>query len=192
MRYLALLLLVSCVQYVHMEPRPRSYDEQTRSTVELHVRCDGLLHIGTGVAISERHVLTAAHVTRCHTIPTVHLTLYNGDRHRAVVTRENRTQDIAKVEIIHAGSFDLGIAPPLLGVPWDPLANDYVCAHPFAREPHCSWRLSPNLVSMRLFPGDSGTPIYDYGLLLGLVIRDNAPKNATTITLVTEDWMEGT
>lgn len=191
MKYLLLLCLTACATLPHVEPQTRDSTQQAQTTVTVQSYCDGQGGRGTGVIISERHVLTAHHVVRCAKIPRVYVTLSNGDRHRVYVTRENTTQDIAKLEISHAGRFGLDIAPPKLEPAYYPDENDAACVH-VNDGMECGFRLSPNTLALRLRPGDSGSPVYDNDYLVGLVTRDHPRKNLTIITLITEDWLEGT
>lgn len=186
-------MVFGCVRLAHVEPQIRLYHEASDTVVEVESRCgyDSTFHAGQGVIISERHVLTAAHVVSCPDIPQVWVTLKDGTRHRAVVTREDNNADIARVELIHAGRFGLDIPPPLLApVPYDVDENDYVCLYTYTQEPQCVLRISPTLIAIRVSHGTSGAPVYDNGQLVGLVIRDT--YSATRITLVTPEWLEGT
>lgn len=188
-----LLVLVGCVRLAHVEPQPRYYYDALETVVKVDSYCAGKYHGGTGVVISERHVLTAAHITECHDIPNVHVTLHNGDRHRVYVTREDERKDIARLELAHAGSFGLNIAPPLLAPPvYDPnVRPDFVQLYRYNVLPETVERISPTLLVFRVRQGDSGSPIYDNGLLVGLVVSD-LDGVATRITLVTETWLQGT
>ncbi len=198
MKYLLLLLFTGCVVLPHVEPAYRDANDQKRTVVKVQAFCgtniDDETHTGTGVVISERHILTAQHVVRCAVIPTVYVTLYNGERHKVVVTHENTTEDIARLEIFHAGRFELNVPPPKLSY-WRDIVeyvNDWVCVWPATRRSECYKRIDLDLVAGRMYHGDSGAPVYDYGVLVGLVIRDVPSLGATRISLVDDKWLEGT
>lgn len=189
------LFLVACAGVPHVPPQPRNPYEQSATVVKVESRCSdwGEVHEGTGVIISERYVLTAQHVVRCNDIPSVRVYLREGDKHRVVVVKEDREQDIAKLEIAHAGTFGLDIAPPMLSPDpkLDPGINDWVCIYPYGQS-ECYQRLSTLLIAGRRHQGDSGSPVYDGSYLLGLVTHDVPRLNATQITIVTSEWLEGT
>lgn len=189
MRFLV-LFLVACASLPHVEPQSRSHADQLATVVTVESYCGGIHHKGTGVVISERHVLTAYHVTKCHVIPKVNVTLRGNVTHMMYVTKENEKQDIARLELAHAGRFRLNVAPPKLA-PYYARPNDSVCAFT-RRGTHCAVRLGPNTFAGQLIPGDSGSPVYDDGYLAGLVTRISKEKNMTIMTIVTSNWLEGT
>ncbi len=183
---------IACVYLPHVNPQYRWEDEQRATSVHVESICGGRSSRGVGVVISERHVLTAYHVTECAEIPKVYVTLNNGDRHWMAVVKERASQDIAKLELMHAGMFNLNIPPPVLAQPWVPQSDDWVCAWPFQKPKVCGLRWTPNMFANRMVHGDSGSAVYDYGALVGLVVRDYPPANTTILTIVTSDWLEGT
>lgn len=194
-----LLGLGACAGIPHVDPAPRDAIVQGQTVVRVESRCgDDTIwssgHIGTGVVISERHVLTAEHVVACPMIPVVHVTLANGDRHRMYVTREDETHDIAKLELAHAGRFGLDIPPPKLAGPWVPskVYRDYLCAVLPDEPAQCAARLENDLFEATMEHGDSGAPVYDGPYLVGLVIRDVQLQSATRMTIVDATWLEGT
>lgn len=191
---IVLVGIVGCVSLPHVDPQKRDISDQVKATVRIESRCgDYWDAVGTGVIISDRHVLTAAHVTNCPEIPDVHVMFYNGDTLRFVVTKEDVTRDISKLEIMSAVNIGLHVAPPLLEpTPWLPSdRDDWVCAS-LQRGFDCGVRQSPNKYASRLHPGDSGAGIYDYEHLIGLVTNDLPELNETEFTLVTSEWLEGT
>lgn len=191
MSRLFLIPLAACINLPHVDPQPRTLSDQEKTVVSLEVVCGFNVAGGTGVIISERHVLTAYHVTDCPTIPSVRVKMYDGTAHNMVVSKENEKQDIARLELNHAGRFNLNIAPPQL-TPYYPRENDTVCAWTRRNTVHCGPRLGPNAIAGQMKPGDSGSPVYDGGYLAGLVTRNLKEKNVTIMTIVTNDWLEGT
>ena len=195
-----ILLLVGCARLAHVDPQPRDEWDKSEAAVFVSSYCDwtGEGFVGSGVVISEHHVLTAQHLVECPDLPRVYITLHNGNRHRAYVTDENRIQDIAKLEIAHAGSFGLNIAPPMLAPVWDhPVTPDYLCAYTPRKQPVCDVRLDDDLFAVALHKGTSGSGVYDRGYLVGIVIRSVAAEPgglpyATRMAIVTPDWLKGT
>ena len=189
MRYL-LILLFAC-RLPHVNPELRAPWAQWGTDVRVESSCDEFGNSGTssGVIISERHVLTAAHSVGCSALPDVHVYLQDGRRLRMVVERDDllfgNGADIARLEIASAEYFDLGIAPPVLGTLE---VGDTVCL-----AAGCG-RVSPyeaGLVEVPSEPGDSGRGVYDwYGRLLGIVVRTDG--HWTRIEPVSAYWLEGT
>jgi hypothetical protein len=198
-----LLVLGACVHLPHVDPKPRNEDQRMRAAVLIESYCSfgyPQARLGSGVVISERLVLTAAHIVECPVIPRVYITTHNGNRHRAVVDREDRNADIARLEIAHAGRLDVGIAPPELVGPWDHPTEvvDYLCAYPPHEPTACGPRLSDDLFKVHLKRGTSGSGVYDRGYLVGIVIRTVSFDReqdfhvGTRIAIVTPSWLEGT
>jgi hypothetical protein len=187
---LLLILLVAC-RLPHIEPAPRMPWQQHASDVRVESSCGefGNNGSGSGVIISERHVLTAAHVVSCSSLPYVHVTLASGRRLRMIVERDDLMfgsgTDVARLEIASAEWFDVGIAPPALGTL---VGGMTVClmagcgrAYPYDR----------GLVEVPSSPGDSGLGVYDwYGRLLGIVVRTDG--HWTRIEPISTYWLEGT
>src|ERR1700690_2905214 len=97
--FLLVLLTFSCVNLPHLEPKVRTSAGQYATVVWITSECteedpfntepgvmpghhgpdfDWGSRSGSGVLISDRHVLTAAHVVRCPVIPTVYIHLLDG------------------------------------------------------------------------------------------------------------------
>ncbi len=192
------LVASSCVRLSHVPPEPRSKLDRLSAVVDVRVSCgDGILggtRRGTGVVISERHVLTAAHVVACHTIPTVRVEFSDGHRDRMVVTRESESGDVARLELVHAGRIGLNIAPPTLGYG---AYGDRSCvslARPFPLE-RCGNYMGQGVVMVGTDPGDSGAPVYDdaTGDLSGLVYGSAEDgSDFTKFVPVTSEWLSGT
>jgi hypothetical protein len=194
-KYLVLLaLLTSCVSLAHVAPQAREDKDREQAAVTVLVDCESVaseMHSGTGVVISERHVLTAAHTVACPSIPRIVIVLADGTRHAAAVTREDANQDIARLEIMHAGRLGLGIAPPKLAPPYVRPGLD-LCAYVSNEPPVCGVRLDETLFYSQMEYGDSGAGVYARGLLVGLVIRKVPKYLATRFALVDSSWLEGT
>lgn len=216
LRRLALfvLVMVGCVRLPHVEPAPRSEVAQYLTSVKVEVDCDGSSAMfwsegrsGTGVIISERHVLTAQHVVACPAIPNVHVTFATSDgpkRLRMYVIKEDPDTDIAKLEIGSAENFHLNVPPPALWEGDGDLGGEGACAWP--DRTICgivTFENNTAIFGMNAEKGDSGAGVYlnglNYstgkytthaGLLFGLVIRKG--DGYTRITRVSPVWLEGT
>ena len=194
MRYILLVFLLSCVNLQHVEPRIRFPEDRLAAAVLVETHCgdDTMFQRDAqaeGVIISERHVLTAAHAVRCPMIPRVYVILGNGDRHRVYVTREDDKNDIAKLELAHAGRFGLNIPPPKLQPNW--MEGFWVCVEGI-RTTNCLPWTGPSTIAGRLPHGSSGRGVYQLGSLVGLVSKDLPGENATAIGLINNSWLEGT
>lgn len=196
----ATLVVAACVHVPRVAPEARWGLDRTRGTVQIDVSCgtSDRTSSGTGVMVSERHVLTAAHVVDCADIPTVRVTYLgqSGPRTiRMVVTREDADADIARLEIASAESFQLGIKPPLLRAA-DP--GNEVCAElALAGHPSRScgtivseWTVAANMQTQQ---GDSGAPVFcDRGTLVGLVITSGVSDRGrpySRITPIDDSWI---
>lgn len=193
--------LSACVHLPRVAPAPRTEAERTLTTVRIESSCGGFVddgdHVGTGVIISERHVLTAAHVVACSSIPVVHVTYrQNGKtkRQRMVVTREDSDRDVARLELASADRFRLNVAPPVVRTP-DP--GQRVCAELprlMGIDASCGSIVSDWSVARKMStrPGDSGAPIFDdTGTLVGLVSASGistANHPYTRIALLDDSW----
>lgn len=206
-RSLALLVLVgfaACVHVPRVAPQARWGLARTWGTVAVEVSCgdeaisDGN-RAGTGIMVSKRHVLTAAHVVRCASIPSVQVTYLErtGPRRvRMVVTREDAESDIARLEIASAESFSVAVVPPIVRAA-DP-GND-VCAELAlkGRPNHAcgvvasDWSVAKNMETRH---GDSGAPVFNQdGALVGLVIASGEStlgRAYTRISTVNDSWIQ--
>jgi S1-C subfamily serine protease len=127
-KLLAVMALAACVSLPHVPAAPRGYAERERAAVRVDMACNvagipgwedephfddwTIGHTGSGVVIDERHVLTAAHVTACPTLPGVMLTTWDGRHLQAVVTQEDRDRDFAVLELASADRMHLDVSPP--------------------------------------------------------------------------------
>jgi hypothetical protein len=201
--------LAACVHLPHVDPKPRSPDDAQRAVVTLEVTCTSPgfpvgeneyetdewspARSGTGVVISERHILTAAHVVACPTIPQVTAYLSDGRRFMVDVIRDDAAfgdgADIAELESASAENFGLHLAPPALGYPIAGHALAFIGVHRGvgAYFDHGIVR------DMKSYPGDSGAGVYDeYGQLVGLVSKRANDGSYTRIVPLTKAWLEGT
>ncbi len=193
--------LSACVHLPRVAPAARTEAERTLTTVRIESSCggfvDGAEHTGTGVIISERHVLTAAHVVACSEIPVVHVFYSHAGktkRQRMVVTRADHDRDVARLELASADRFRMNVAPPVVRAP-DP--GEHVCAE-LPRlsgvDAACGSIASEWTVArtMSTRPGDSGAPIFDQGgTLVGLVSASGtstAQRPYTRIALIDDSW----
>jgi S1-C subfamily serine protease len=186
-----LVLLVGCVSLPHIPAEPRGYAERERAAVRVDMACSvagipgwedephyddwTIGHIGSGVVLDERHVLTAAHVVRCPTIPGVMLTTFDGRHIQAVVTHEDQAADVAVLELATADRLHLDVAPPARA---RVAIGDAVCAETSdpARQTYCGVvEYVGDDVARAAFTairGNSGAPVYDaQGRLVGLVTK---------------------
>ena len=188
----------ACIRLPHVPPEPRAPQVQRLTDVRVTSSCSGDTDdpwssdgSAAGVIVSERHVLTAAHVVRCPALPTVRVYLRDGTMFRMVVERDDAMfprgagSDIARLEIASAERFGLNVPPPELGLTDGGMT---VCL------PQGCARTSfyeTNFVEIESKPGDSGTGVYDPdGRLLGLVVSTRG--GWTRIEPVGAYWLEGT
>lgn len=187
MKYLVLALLAGCVHLQHVEPQTRTQRAQAAADVEVESFCqtgagslsqDWGTSYGHGVVISERHVLTAAHIVACPGIPEVYVTLGDGQRRHMTVIRE--AGDVAKLELSSADSFGLDLAPPKLGV-----GNE---GGPAYMGNISGVFTGSSATDFRSRKGESGMGVYNgLGQLVGLNSRGN-----TILAPVDETWLANT
>lgn len=224
MKALMLLALVACGA-PHVDPMPRTVAAQLATIVALQSSCaeqdpfdafaapemqplpDGTKPtLGdqaewgpsrqfTGVVISERFVLTAAHAVRCPLSLRVTGSTINGATLQLVVERDDvmfpvgEPSDVARLELASAGRIGLGVAPPAVR---DARGGERCCAQTLhgamcgTADPYHRGVLLD--VSGRA--GDSGSPVYCDIELVGIVTR----TGPTALAFVPLDsyWLEGT
>lgn len=218
MKTLLLIALVAC-RLPHVEPARRDDSSQRATIVAIHTSCseqDPLATTdpttgqplasltewrpatdATGVIISERHVLTAAHAVMCPVIPSVVVQFASGARQASVERDDDMfprgtPTDIARLELSAANGFGLHVAPPIIR---DARGGETCCAETLHGslcgriDPYDTTRL--NAAGARDL--DSGAPVYCSGVLVGLEVRspDENPDHMHFVPL-TSYWMEGT
>ena len=206
----ALLIVTACIRLPHIDPQPRTLSEMERAAVRVDMTCgeadpfwngdlsqsrDGIEWSqpawGTGVVISERHVLTAAHVVACPVLPVIHVTLRDG---RVFRMGEDREQgDVARLELASADTFGIHIAPPVIASATGDVVAIVIRPWPV---PH-GYAAGSLVVDMHVQPGDSGSGVYNSaGELVGLVsadVRSVAGQSiATRIVPISPSFLEGT
>lgn len=218
----AFALLVGCA-YPHVPPASRDTTTEEALTVTVYSSCtepstltssDPAIaqremraddswapnRVASGVLISDRYVLTAAHAVECSILPTVHVVLPDGRVERVIVERDDamypdhgKGADIARLELFGAGTFGLGVVPPLTFLHDAIGARDYPCAHTHAGV-FCGPldRMTDTEITFGAITviGDSGAPVYDHGRLIGIVIEGS--ETLTRAALVGPYWLEGT
>lgn len=191
-------IAAACIRLAYVAPLSRLQETQAAAVVRIGVSCvdhgpqdlsavavrpadDGAIMWrpyaeGTGVVVTERHVLTAAHVVDCPVPPAVTLLLADGRRFSAVVVRDDARfgdgRDVALLEIATAERFGLGIAPPnvgaLAGELCLSLARGRTCGE---RAPVDSTTRGVVVIDAATRHGDSGAGVYNAdGELAGIVV----------------------
>lgn len=198
------VILAACMRLPHVDPRSRDEVTASRASVDVHVTCSSPdmsstedspkpaivwrePSRGRGVMISERHILTAAHVVRCPDIPRVTVTLYDGRSFLVVVERDDdmfgKGSDLARLVIPSGSTFQRYIAPPTLG--------DSDGTYTVARKSGTITG-SGRAILPHLHPGDSGAGVYaTTGDLVGLFLGPD-DYGGLRIVRVDSSWLEGT
>ena len=197
---LSLLSLAACVRMAPVAPEVRASDVRAVSVVQVDSACGSRTpRNGSGVIISQRHVLTAANIVGCTKLPRVHVTYIDdfGEqrRMRMYVTDEDRDANVAKLEIASAERFRLHIPPPIIREP-DP--GNRVCADlgTNSRPAACGTVASTWTVvkRMRTTAGDVGAPVYcEHGTLVGIVVArgESSQFPYTWIAPIDASWLDG-
>lgn len=173
---LSLIALTACVRVAPVAPALRNEDARTISVVRIDASC-GMWgqRSGSGVIVSQRHVLTAAHLVACADLPRVNVTYRDehGEerRLRVVVTEEDRDTDIAKLEIASAEQFGVALRPPVVRSP-DP--GEQACANLVHGDTIACGIVASTWTAVKRMetdPVDAGAPVYcDRGTLVGIVV----------------------
>ncbi len=135
--------------------------------------------------ISERHILTAAHLVRCPDHPRVIVTLYDGRRIRMSVQRDEATFEGKRDGLARLVSIDpvrRFIAPPEIGGSdrWFTIARR---SGTVSGDRHA--------IARYFGEGDSGAGVYtSSGLLVGVLLGGS--EHDITIAPVDPTWLEGT
>lgn len=202
-----------CIRLQHLEPVPRSAEDQQRAAVRLQVSCVEDMgmdpnnptnwvppRVGSGVIISERHILTAYHVVSCPALPRVLATLVDGRQFTMWVIKEEphhipfmSDDGIAELEIGGIDWFGMDIRPPRLGPASDWHIDEVLCAEPaFPRhEDVCGFGNGHLTFGAKSRIGNSGAGVYDTaGQLVG--IEDSGTDDSTHYFHVEAPWLKGT
>jgi S1-C subfamily serine protease len=181
MRSLALLALASCA----LPLAPQGYATapaaaQYVSAVRITSTCEGLTGHGSGVAITSRHVITAAHVVAC-----------TGDALITATTRDGRTVSMS-LDLAAAGADVVRLVVDGTRQPFrswaevthrHPPTGEVVCivasseGHPPVRRCGDAGGLVEGrlLVAVQGFPGNSGGGVYDSdGRVVGVIQQGRA------------------
>lgn len=202
---LMVIALVACAALPHVEPAPRSEPQAWLTTVRVDSTCSAVWGYsrpsehyyeppeefrppitGTGVIISEQHVITAAHVVGCPNTPDVRVTLGDGRSFRMWVDRDDAIfgdgTDLARLVMTSGSKFELGIAPPQLG---NSDGSHYMVATRHGV-------ITGERNEIRTRPGDSGSGVYaPDGALVGLLLGTDE-TGGLRIARVDETWLKGT
>jgi hypothetical protein len=197
---LVLSVVAGCATIQHIDPVERSTVTQARAAVELRVVCGGddplsSRGVGSGVIISDMHVLTAAHVVECPYIPRIYATLSNGVRMWMAVEREDRDADVARLVIHSDQLFHHAVKPPALRPARGAQSYCAEAGYP-TRERKCGNAYSSTVMGFESVPGNSGSGVYDeLGNLSGIVVRKASTidgQSLTHIAPIDASWLEGT
>lgn len=200
MRLTALALLASCAPPVPPSA-PRAPDSQQAAVVELTVECDpfpddtwspfSIARASTGVLVSPRHILTAAHAVECAAIPVVHATMPGGRRMRVVVERDDLMfgSGLDLALLVAASDEDLapGLAPPRIPTH---VAWGRWCAAT-RRGPSCGDAILPDWFAGSTRDADSGAGVYDPDGALAGVVVGRGSCDTTKIQPVPAGWLRG-
>ncbi len=149
MRSLLILALSGCSLMPSVPPHARSMPDMLKAAARIQVDCTMgdpfaqdecpqqpcVSHgnefnisagFGSAVITDERHMLTAWHVIKCPTFPTIYAFLSNGKRVSMLVDREDQQHDLARLRVISDERFHLDIPPPVFGK--RPLPGETICS----------------------------------------------------------------
>lgn len=198
---LPLIVLAGCGTLAHIDPLPRTIDQQYATVVQVESVCGGVANTdswGTGVVISENSVLTAAHVVFCPDIPTVRVYLPSGKSFQMEVVEDAAMfgdgTDVARLRTV--GAYDrlnVHVPPPELT---KPLLGDTLCIQTFDHGQRCG-RFEPQdgklWVQAPTYKGDSGAPVYEPngGDLVGIAVG-STDEGWTHFIPLTAHWLSNT
>lgn len=216
MRFILLVLplLISCISIPRVPPDIRLAPEQIATAVLVATDCvaedgfSGALSFdnsgkGSGVIISERHVLTAAHAADCKgtVLPMSRVRLPDGRQFRMVIDKIDHDLDLARLELASADTFKMKIPPPKVGR--IPVKDDPVCMA--TGMPKRGWNCGPMIETRGInrvilhaastTMGNSGSGLYDgdgnlVGIVTGVVKADPTIGLAASLEQ-REDWVYG-
>lgn len=202
MRHLALLSLLTfaaCVRVAPVAPELRNADARTVSVVRIDAYCGKWSsRSGSGVIVSQRHVLTAAHLVGCADLPRVNVTFLDARgeerRLRMVVTAEDADTDIAKLEIASAEQFGIALDPPVVRAP-NP--GEHACANLAHADAIACGTVASTWTAVRRMETDAvdaGAPVYcDRGTLVGIVVGrgSGGGERYAWIAPIEKRWLAG-
>lgn len=196
-----LILLAACGTLPHITPAPRDGAAQHATVVKVTSNCEQPTNLAdysfyesktaTGVVVSGKHVITAAHVVRCAQIPSVRITFADGEEMPMWVERDDAMfgdgKDLSRLVVKGAYDRISTVPPPKLGYA-DP--GDVACIQFADRPSACGRVLHKHRLDIATRPGDSGAPVYVGEILVGVVTHGNGH---TTVYLPADvSWLEGT
>lgn len=198
----AALLLVAACHLPHVPAEPRTESQAAGAVATITSSCaefdqDWLIpaepaKVATGVVVSARHVITAAHAVSCGALPDVHAEFTDGERDRMVVEKDDVAfgggLDLARLEILSAGGIPVAVAPPVIAGRWN--APGPWCART-RRGPACGDPIRQSADTATFGAptqaGDSGSGVYDrHGRLVGIVTAGDGVT--TLVTRIPPSW----
>ena len=156
-------LLASCANY--------SLLQQKRAAVGVVVQCDKGSWIGSGVILSNKHIVTAKHVLKCKTgVYTVFIKTYDGVVTEAILDQEVK-EDVARLFVSHYDFRNNVFFSETINV------KDIVCAvYPNRGYKQSCGEVvkkteSKLFINMDVDFGDSGSPVFNAdGQVVGIIV----------------------
>ena len=190
MRLVALfcvLLTAACSSCAGVSTRPVEYASvaaaiRDRSSVRIIAECaDGRTKLGSGVAVSSRHILTADHVTWCDEAEAFGYTVVLFDGSTATMILDRRAGSGVDTALLVAAGFEHPFRT-WASVGAAPRKDDQLCytagdGHLAVRTTHCGPYTSftaggevLDVVAVHGAPGNSGAGIFnEFGELVGIL-----------------------
>lgn len=190
---IATALFATACRLPHVEPVHKTPAAAEQAYASVQMSCGSDIQPdkwASGVVISQKYILTAAHVVRCAGIPSIRVKLANGKELTAVVERDDQMfgagMDLARLEIW--GLETTGYAePPVLGMQ----SMGAMAATATKRGLAFGRFTMHDVADMPTELGDSGSGVYNEdGELVGIVT--NRSGDVTVFEEVGPYWLEGT